>query len=388
MTAPAPKGWCPSLFTPMQAADGWLVRIKPPGATLRAETARLLARAARNYGDRSVTLTLRGNLQLRGLSEDAIGPVARMMVESSLADPDPAIERRRAVIFPPLKGAHPLAVAIETALCREDLPHKFYVAVDADPDLPLGDTWADITVICSDDACAIALAGTDKAARVGPEQAVEAVRRLARVFAESGTHRMRTLVATIGAGRIFTAAGLQTDAPAPIRAQRNPIGWLADVNAFGVGLPFGRLHAESLTALAAWAELHGDGTLRTTPWRALLLPGVADPEEIRAAAEKLGLITDPGDRRRLIIACAGKPRCAAASVDVQADAMRLLDLPPVGLMHLSGCAKGCAHPGPTPITLVGEEGRYSVVRNGSAATAPLARGLTLRQAIALLEHGA
>jgi precorrin-3B synthase len=388
MTAPTARGWCPTLFTPMEAADGWLARIKPPGATLHADAARVLAQAARDYGDGSVTLTLRGNVQLRGLTSDAVGPVARMMVEAGLADPNPEIERRRAVIFPPLSGAHPVAVAIETALCREDLPHKFCVAVDANPDLPLGETGADITVIYDNMAYAIALAGADKVARVAPDQVGEAVGRLVRVFAESGARRMRTLVAAIGANRIFTAAGLEAKAPPPAREPRNPIGWLADLNVFGIGLPLGRLPAESLAALAVLAELHGVATLRTTPWRALLLPGATDQQAIRAGGKKLGLITDPADRRRLIVACIGTPGCAAACVDVQADAMKLLDLRLAGLVHVSGCAKGCAHPAPAPVTLVGDSGRYNFIRNGSAAAAPLARGLTLRDAVALLERSA
>jgi precorrin-3B synthase len=263
-----------------------------------------------------------------------------MMVEVGFANPNPEIERRRTVLFPPLLGAHPLAVAIETALCREDLPHKFCVAVDADPDLPLGETGADITVICGDAACGIALAGADKMARVGPDQAVESVRCLARVLAASGIRRMRTFVSAIGAPGVFTAASLEAGTPAPGRAPRSSIGWLADLNVFGVGLPFGCLSAESLAALAGLAELHGDSTLRTTPWRVLLLPGVAELKATSVAVEKLGLITDPADRRRLIVACIGKRGCAAASVDVQADARRMLDLPPTGFVHLSGCAKG------------------------------------------------
>jgi precorrin-3B synthase len=387
MSAVAPKGWCPGLFAPMQAADGWLARVKPPGATLRADAARVVAQVAQNYGDGSITLTLRGNLQLRGLSDAAIAPVARTMIEAGLADPDPDVEGRRAVIFPPLAGAHPLAVAIEAALCQEDLPHKFCVAVDADPELPLGDTGADITVICSGTTCAIMLAGADSAAEISRHQTVDAVRRLARGLAQADARRMRKLVATDGAGALFAAAGIHATNPCPGRPQRNVIGWLPDLQAFGVGLPFGRLAAESLMQLAALAERHGDGTLRTTPWRALLLPQVTDPQAVCATAERLGLITDPADPRRRIVACTGQPGCASAQVDVQADARKLLGAV-TEFVHLSGCAKGCAHPAAAPITLVGEAGRYNLVRNGTAGGAPIARGITLQHAVALLDGGA
>ena len=35
--APAIKGWCPTLLSPMQSGDGWLARVKPSAGTLSAE---------------------------------------------------------------------------------------------------------------------------------------------------------------------------------------------------------------------------------------------------------------------------------------------------------------------------------------------------------------
>jgi precorrin-3B synthase len=37
-----------------------------------------------------------------------------------------------------------------------------------------------------------------------------------------------------------------------------------------------------------------------------------------------------------------------------------------GTVHVSGCAKGCAKSGPADLVLVGSEGRYGIVRNGTA----------------------
>jgi precorrin-3B synthase len=41
------------------------------------------------------------------------------------------------------------------------------------------------------------------------------------------------------------------------------------------------------------------------------------------------------------------------------------------MVHLSGCAKGCACPRSAPLTVVGIEGRCGVVVNGSARDEPL-----------------
>ncbi|MBC9210132.1 precorrin-3B synthase, partial [Roseomonas aerophila] len=55
------------------------------------------------------------------------------------------------------------------------------------------------------------------------------------------------------------------------------------------------------------------------------------------------------------------------------------------LLHVSGCAKGCAHPGAAPATLVGQPGGLALVRNGRAGDPPAAAGLTLEQTLAVLE---
>jgi precorrin-3B synthase len=45
-----------------------------------------------------------------------------------------------------------------------------------------------------------------------------------------------------------------------------------------------------------------------------------------------------------------------------ADAAR--SLPPGEIVHLSGCAKGCAHPAPAPLAVFGRDGRCDVFVDG------------------------
>ncbi len=40
-------------------------------------------------------------------------------------------------------------------------------------------------------------------------------------------------------------------------------------------------------------------------------------------------------------------------------------------VHLSGCGKGCAHPGAAPLTLVGGKDDCGIIINGSAQEQPL-----------------
>ena len=78
-----------------------------------------------------------------------------------------------------------------------------------------------------------------------------------------------------------------------------------------------------------------------------------------------------------MIACAGAPLCASAYIaaraiapDVAAAAAPYLS---EGLtIHVSGCAKGCAHPGAALLTVVGTPGDCALIANGSARDAPFA----------------
>jgi len=161
-------------------------------------------------------------------------------------------------------------------------------------------------------------------------------------------------------------------------------------SAFGVGLPFGRIEADALNALADISERYGDGHVRTTPWRALLLTGIAAGEEdsLRDEVTALGLITDPADPRLNFFACVGAPDCMSAGVDARGDAARLATIIGAGhndMLHVSGCSKSCAHRGPASLTLVGRDGRYDLIRNGNASGRPSLVGLSIDQIEALLQ---
>ncbi len=69
--APAIKGWCPTLLSPMQSGDGWLARVKPSAGVLSAEAARLIADAARRHGNGHIDLTSRAQICRSGASAPA-----------------------------------------------------------------------------------------------------------------------------------------------------------------------------------------------------------------------------------------------------------------------------------------------------------------------------
>lgn len=310
----------------MQTGDGWLVRVKPPLGVLRADILPAFAAACARHGNGTVEITSRAAIQVRGLTEAGIVPFAAAMADLGLAT---ANEHRRIVTVAPMLGETVAALVAEIEAAMPLLPPKMFVAVDGGA-LPMGDIGADFTLRPGDD--------------------------------------VRTLV---DAAHAF----LRLD-PLPRRNRRAPVAMRAVIGrhaaGFVAGVPFGELRAGTLVDLA---ELSGDGTLRPTPWRGVLLPKTQSSDGL----ERLGLVVDPDDPRLRVTACPGGPACASGSVPARADAATLR---PVGLVHVSGCAKGCAHPGAAPLTLVGNAGRYDVVFAGRASDAPSRHGLTFAEAAA------
>jgi len=406
MNAIMPKGWCPSLLEPMASGDGLLVRVRPPRAVLTAEAARQLGAAAARFGNGAIELTNRAAIQVRGLTAASVAPFAAAMIAAGLADAD--VERRRAIVASPLIGDDPgasrharaVASTIEARASRDarlaKLPPKFVVAVDGGGVLPLGDIGADIRVVCDDAECLVTIAGARFGAAAAPASVPDMVDRLALAFlrlaarCSPAPQRMRALVLAVGTPALFAAAGMEASRPLPNVRTRSVIGFLpyaeGDRGAFGVGLPFGGLTAATLASLADLVERFGDGTLRGTPWRTFAIPGIAAKAAagLCEAAARLGMIVDPRDPRRSVIACPGRPSCASASVETRADAELLVSLALPELVHVSGCAKGCAHPAPARFTLVGDGGRYAIIRDGRPGDAPVHRNLTIEQAVAVL----
>jgi precorrin-3B synthase len=96
--------------------------------------------------------------------------------------------------------------------------------------------------------------------------------------------------------------------------------------------------------------------------------------KLAAAAEEWGFIVKPGDPRLAVSTCAGMEGCGRGSTSTHRDADRIARTIPAGVsVHLSGCAKGCAHPAPADLTLVGDHGDYQVVLAGTARDKPVGR---------------
>jgi precorrin-3B synthase len=150
---------------------------------------------------------------------------------------------------------------------------------------------------------------------------------------------------------------------------------------YGLGVVFGVLAPSALRTAAELATRYGDGQVLLAPGRVIWLGGAPSSANVQFAAEAsaAGFIVDPNDRRLRLDACVGRVGCARASEDVRADALRLASAAPATGLHVSGCAKGCAHPTAAGVTLVsrGAPGRYDLILDGAPSAPPTRTDVTL-----------
>jgi precorrin-3B synthase len=107
-----------------------------------------------------------------------------------------------------------------------------------------------------------------------------------------------------------------------------------------------------------------------TPCRMVLVEG------LREMPRREDVITQADDPALRVIACSGAPRCREAHADTRALATALASrIAADARLHVSGCAKGCAHSGPASITLVATSEGFDLVRDGSTRDMPIRRGL-------------
>ena len=380
------KGWCPGVLRPMQSGDGLLVRVRPWCGALRLDEAKGLADASARFGNGHIDLTRRANLQIRGLGNASVLGLQDAVARLGLVDRDAEAEAGRNIMVSPLAGIDPAEadirpvaraladlLASDTGLQR--LPSKFGFLVDGGGPVSIAGERADISLRALGRMMAVGLdtpAGTDWVGSTSAGEAADVAAAIARIFI--GLAREQGRLRDLGEGpsgrlRAIVHKGLGPVESLPV-ASRRLIGMKG--LAVGIAAPFGRLDAQQLRSFAGLAEKAGAADIRLSPWRALYVGArdAAAAQTLMKGAHEIGLIVDGSDSILRIDACPGAPACRSSSIDTRRTARRLAASPFTGSVHVSGCAKGCARSAPADLVLVGEQGRYGVIRNGTARDLP------------------
>lgn len=365
-TSPAVRGWCPGALRPMLSGDGLVVRLRPRLGRLTREQAAGAAELAVVHGNGMLDLSSRANLQMRGVSEEGHEGLLRGLRALDLLDDDAEAEARRNVLHHPFGAGTEISAQLEDALVDPTLPalsSKFGYILDAGPVPLLRDAPGDIRlerhpeaglILCPD--------GAAFGKPVVEADAVPEMLALTRWFAGAGglsTGRMRHLVAQGTALPPGYDTLVAADAPATPVPGPQESGYL-------VALAFGQMDAETLR------ELSRLGDLRLTPWRMVLIEG------LEQAPDLPGVITRGDDPLLRVVACVGHPACLQARGETRQTARTLAPLVPPGRkLHVSGCAKGCAHAKQADFTLIPGPGGFDLVRHGHADARPDRRGLDM-----------
>ena len=360
------RGWCPGAHRPMMSGDGLVVRIRPFRAHLDTGEVRRLCALADRFGTGTLELTSRANLQIRGVALADHGALLDALDRAGLIDSDPEIERRRNILMTPDWTAGDLSDRLHGALLRQlpllpALPAKMGIAIDTGAAAQLRQGSADMRFERTPDGQLLLRAdGAARGRRIDEDTAMAALAALVDWFVATGgadSGRMARHLARVPLPEDWQQAAPRPDHHAP-EIGPQPGGQI-------LGVPFGLIRAGDLAALMT---LGGASGLRLMTGRRLWLRDGA----VRDAP---GVVTRPGDPLMTVDACPGKPACPRATVETRALAARLAVLPRAGRLHVSGCAKGCARPGPAAVTLTGRDGCFDLVRNGRAQDDPVARAL-------------
>ena len=395
------RGACPALSDPMQTGDGLLVRIPLTDAIAPDQLAEI-ARLSQKHGNGVLDISARGNVQVRGLTETS----ARLL-ERDIRAVNLPLREGLAVEVPPLAGIDPEEIADPRPLAAmiadaardiAGLAPKMTVIVDGGGRLGLSDLIADIRLLAIDRTTwKLMLGGTEANSHVftvlRETHAVDTVIELLEHLSGLGpTTRGRDLAGYLRDGS--PSAGPFLDGVPPENAARPPAIPLSPIrgaaspfkvfplmdglHAVGIGPAFGQIHADRLIALCNEATRLGIDAAKPAIAHSILFFGAANAcSALQDLAAKKGFIIEAADPRSHIAACPGSPACASGSIathEIAARAARecgtLLD--GSFSLHVSGCAKGCAHPQPSPLVVCGSKAGVSLLSKERASGRPFA----------------
>ncbi|GAB3477805.1 nitrite reductase [Nocardiopsis coralliicola] len=277
---------CPGALRPWAADDGLLVRLRLVGGRLPVASLRALAQVAETHGSGRIHLTLRANLQVRGLPAGdgpgaAVAAGALRAIEATGLLPSRSHELVRNIMSSPLSGfsggradLRAAAAQLDALLCgaphRAQLPGRFLFVLD-DGRGDLLDRPCDLGLAALDGDTAQLRVGDGYGPVVPLADAPGELVRLVDVFLEQrGT----------GAGAAWHAAELATHlaapaAPDPRLPEAAPPLPFGPVPGGGrhVAVPDGGLTRAGAESVAAEAAGAGAASVVVTPWRGIFIPG-------------------------------------------------------------------------------------------------------------------
>lgn len=384
----------------------FMMRIRFDGGICSTAQARAVGELSRDYARSTVDLTDRQNIQFHWVRIEDVPAIWEKLEANGLNTWDACGDVPRVILGSPVAGiakdeiidATPAIRQIQEIVTADEfqnLPRKFKSAISGNARQDVVHEINDLAFIGVEHPelgpgfeCYVGgglstnpMLAQSLGAFVTLEQVPDVWANVVRIFRDYGYRRLRNrarlkfLVAEWGVEKLrqileedYLGYRLPDGPHAPNNlVDRDHIGVheQKDGNLYiGVKPTLGHMSGEQLIALADLAEKYGVTDLRFTPFKEVLLLGVAPDTaaNLQADLEEMGLYSKPSEFRRGLLSCTGLEYCKLAHVTTKSRAIELADeleerfgdLDSPITISLNGCPNACARHQVSDIGLKGQ----------------------------------
>lgn len=403
------------VFFRRQTPGRFMMRLRMANGLSNADQIRTIAEISEEFGSRTVDITTRQQIQLRGFGIESVPHIWARLDRVGLVSLQTGMDNVRNVIGCPVAGLSPGELFDASPIVQEftnlflrnkaftNLPRKFNVGISGctehcthaeSQDLALTPASRDIDGRqvhgfnvavggkMGSGGCRMA---SPLDIFVEPERAATLCTAIVLLFRDHGPRsarnraRLAFLVEAWGPARVRAELQERVDWPllpagrdARVPRSSDHLGICKQkqpgLNYLGVAVPVGRITAAQLHEVARLATAYGSGEVRLTTGQNLIIPNVADHRLAVLTNEPLvrELPYDPPGAIRGLVACTGIDYCHFALIETKDHALRtaryLADKLPHGQrvsMHWSGCPAGCGNHATADIGLLGKNVRVA-----------------------------
>lgn len=384
----------------------FMMRIRFDGGICSTAQARAVGELSRDYARSTVDLTDRQNIQFHWVRIEDVPAIWEKLEANGLNTWDACGDVPRVILGSPVAGIAKDEIIDATPAIRQiqeivtddefqNLPRKFKSAISGNARQDVVHEINDLAFIGVEHPelgpgfeCYVGgglstnpMLAQSLGAFVALEQVPDVWANVVRIFRDYGYRRLRNrarlkfLVAEWGVEKFrqileddYLGYKLPDGPHAPNNlVDRDHIGVheQKDGNLYiGVKPTLGHMSGEQLIALADLAEKYGVTDLRFTPFKEVLLLGVAPDTaaNLQADLEEMGLYSKPSEFRRGLLSCTGLEYCKLAHVTTKSRAIELADeleerfgdLDSPITISLNGCPNACARHQVSDIGLKGQ----------------------------------
>jgi ferredoxin-nitrite reductase len=392
----------------------FMMRVKIPSGVMNAHQARVIADIAQNYGRGVIDITTRQAIQYHWLRIENLPEVMNTLQQANLETIEACGDCPRTIIGNPLAGIDPnetldtreiveqVSIYFQRNKDFSNLPRKFKISISANVD---NAGHAQINDLAFTPACkkvgedellgfhVFVGGGLSKKPYLAqkldlfirPNEVLKVSIAVATIFRDYGYRnnrqraRLKFLVADWGKEK-FEAELLKLTGPLETSGIDLIRGWNAgyfygvhpqkQVGLYYVGLsiPVGRLAAEELLEIAQCAEKYGDGSIRTSNSKNIVIANIPEVNLKALLAEEIIQRFTPNPKPFVgsTVSCTGKEFCNLALVETKKFAFQLaqtlderFELDNPLRIHVNGCPNSCGQMHIADIGLKGTVGKWN-----------------------------